>query len=51
MATKSGTGGYRWRDSGTGKYLTVAQASRKPPSTVERERIKPSAPPSKGSKN
>jgi hypothetical protein len=50
METKAGTGDYRWRDSETGKYLTAAQASRKPPSIVERERIGPTAPRSKGRK-
>lgn len=53
MTTKFGTGGggFRFRDSGSGRFLTTGQASRKPPQTVERERVKePTAPPSKGGK-
>ncbi|MGH9254210.1 MAG: hypothetical protein ACRD3C_06525 [Vicinamibacterales bacterium] len=52
MTSKTDAGGdFRYRDSGSGRFLTPGQASRKPPNTVERERIKqPSAPPSKGGK-
>jgi hypothetical protein len=47
MAQGNKGGNYRWRDSETGQYLKEQDARRRPPSEVERERIKPQTPPKK----
>jgi hypothetical protein len=40
----------RYRDSGDGRFITKEDAQKRPPNTVEKERIKPSPKPSNPSK-
>ena len=44
MATQS-SGGHRWRDSGSGRFLKEQDARRRHQDTVERERGKTPQPP------
>lgn len=39
MAPKKPTGHLKWRDAGTGRFLTDKQAERKPKETVVHERV------------